>query len=45
MLIAYAKERATGERFGDFTLRKGYVAATSAASPFHADTGELKAPA
>lgn len=43
MLLAYAKEREEGERFGDFTIRKGYVAATTAESPFHADTGELTA--
>jgi sulfite reductase (NADPH) hemoprotein beta-component len=43
MLLAYAKEREEGERFGDFTVRKGHVAATTAESPFHADTGILNA--
>ncbi|MFP4157142.1 MAG: NADPH-dependent assimilatory sulfite reductase hemoprotein subunit [Opitutales bacterium] len=37
ILLAYAKEREAGERFGDFTVRKGYVKATDAKSPFHAD--------
>ncbi len=45
ILLTYAKEREEGERFGDFTVRKGYVAATTAESPFHADTGDLKTPA
>ena len=35
----YAKERKTGERFGDFVIRKGIVAATSAGNRFHADVG------
>jgi sulfite reductase (NADPH) hemoprotein beta-component len=39
MFLAFAKERTTGEPFGDFTIRKGYLKATSASSPFHADTG------
>ncbi len=37
ILQAYAKEREEGERFGDFTVRKGYVKATDANSHFHAD--------
>ena len=37
ILLAYAKEREEGERFGDFTVRKGYVKATDANSHFHAD--------
>lgn len=37
ILLAYAKERNEGERFGDFVIRRGYVVATSAESPFHAD--------
>ena len=43
MLMAYAKERENDERFGDFTVRKGYVAATTAESRFHADTGDQRA--
>ena len=32
----YAKERKEGERFGDFTIREGYVKATTAGRNFHA---------
>ena len=31
----YAKERNDGERFGDFVIRAGYVAATTAGNNFH----------
>lgn len=37
ILEAYAKERGEGERFGDFTIRKGYVKATPAGNQFHSD--------
>ncbi len=37
ILLSYAKEREEGERFGDFTIRKGYVNATMAGNQFHAD--------
>jgi sulfite reductase (NADPH) hemoprotein beta-component len=37
MLLRYAKERRTGERFGDFTIRAGYVNPTLAGNRFHAD--------
>ena len=33
----YAKERIEAERFGDFTIRAGFVAATPAGNRFHAD--------
>lgn len=36
LLLAYASERAAGERFGDFTVRKGIVAATRNGPDFHA---------
>jgi sulfite reductase (NADPH) hemoprotein beta-component len=36
---AYARERIEGERFGDFVIRAGYVAATSNGRDFHANTG------
>lgn len=36
ILLDYAKEREEGERFGDFTIRKGYVKATTAGNNFHA---------
>ncbi|MDQ8206627.1 NADPH-dependent assimilatory sulfite reductase hemoprotein subunit [Coraliomargarita algicola] len=39
ILLAYAKEREEGERFGDFTIRKGYVQATTAGNNFHANIG------
>lgn len=35
ILEAYAKEREEGERFGDFTIRKGYVKATVEGKDFH----------
>jgi len=39
VLAAYAKERNKGERFGDFAIRTGCVAATRNGLDFHADTG------
>jgi sulfite reductase (NADPH) hemoprotein beta-component len=35
ILEAYAKEREEGERFGDFTIRKGYVKETVEGKDFH----------
>jgi sulfite reductase (NADPH) hemoprotein beta-component len=37
LLLAYAKERNEGERFGDFVIRKDYVQATTAGNNFHAN--------
>ncbi len=37
MFLAYAKKRKEGERFGDFTIRAGYVKATLAGNQFHSD--------
>ena len=37
LLGRYAKERHDGERFGDFVIRAGIVAATTAGRTFHAD--------
>jgi sulfite reductase (NADPH) hemoprotein beta-component len=37
IFLKYAKERKSGERFGDFTIRAGYVKATKAGNQFHAD--------
>ena len=37
IITRYAKERQDGERFGDFTIRAGYVAATTAGNNFHAN--------
>jgi sulfite reductase (NADPH) hemoprotein beta-component len=39
VLAAYAKERQPGERFGDFTIRTGFVAKTINGLDFHADAG------
>jgi len=36
---AYAAERQKGERFGDFTIRAGFVAATGNGRDFHNNTG------
>jgi sulfite reductase (NADPH) hemoprotein beta-component len=33
----YVANRATGERFGDFVIRTGHIAATTAGNSFHAD--------
>jgi sulfite reductase (NADPH) hemoprotein beta-component len=35
LLNAYARERKTGERFGDFVIRKGIVAASDNGAAFH----------
>jgi sulfite reductase (NADPH) hemoprotein beta-component len=35
IFAAYAKERTEGERFGDFCIRQGYVAATVQGTDFH----------
>jgi sulfite reductase (NADPH) hemoprotein beta-component len=37
LILSYAKERLTGERFGDFVIRAGHVAPTTAGSDFHAN--------
>ena len=37
LLLAYAKERRDGERFGDFVIRTGIVNPTTAGNRFHAD--------
>jgi sulfite reductase (NADPH) hemoprotein beta-component len=44
LLESYAKERRAGERFGDFVIRAGHVAATTAGRDFHANLAdELRA--
>jgi len=35
LLVAYARERTKGERFGDFVIRKGVVQATTHGTNFH----------
>ena len=39
IFAAYAAEREKGERFGDFTIRAGFVAATGNGADFHANVG------
>ena len=43
VFAAYAAERASGERFGDFVIRAGFVAATANGRDFHANTGGKRA--
>jgi sulfite reductase beta subunit-like hemoprotein len=44
LIEPYAKDRAAGERFGDFVIRKGYVARTASGRDFHANlSAELAA--
>jgi sulfite reductase (NADPH) hemoprotein beta-component len=37
VFAAYARDRQKGERFGDFTIRAGIVAATGNGRDFHAN--------
>jgi sulfite reductase (NADPH) hemoprotein beta-component len=37
LLLAYARERTDGERFGDYVIRAGHVAPTTSGNRFHAD--------
>ena len=41
LLHQYGREREAGERFGDFVIRAGHVAATTAGNRFHLDLGEV----
>jgi sulfite reductase (NADPH) hemoprotein beta-component len=43
LLFAYAQQRQTGERFGDFVVHAGFVKPTIAGNQFHSDTGLLEA--
>ena len=43
IFAAYAGERQKGERFGDFAIRAGFVAATGNGRDFHANTGPQRA--
>ena len=40
LIESYAKERLTGERFGDFVIRAGHVAPTTAGRDFHANLAD-----
>jgi sulfite reductase (NADPH) hemoprotein beta-component len=42
IFAAYAAERQSGERFGDFTIRAGFVAATGNGRDFHANVGSRR---
>ena len=42
VLSAYAAERQKGERFGDFTIRGGFVVASGNGADFHANTGKRR---
>ena len=44
LFAAYARERQKAERFGDFCIRAGYVAATGNGRDFHANAGARRAP-
>ncbi len=39
LFAAYSSDRQEGERFGDFVIRAGFVAATANGRDFHANTG------
>ena len=43
LFAAYARDRRPGERFGDFTIRAGFVARTDEGRRFHEATGPLPA--
>ena len=43
VFAAYARDRQKGERFGDFAIRAGFVAATGNGRDFHAHTGARRA--
>jgi sulfite reductase (NADPH) hemoprotein beta-component len=42
IFAAYAASRQKGERFGDFTIRAGFVAATGNGRDFHANVGSRR---
>jgi sulfite reductase (NADPH) hemoprotein beta-component len=43
LFAAYAKERHSDERFGDFVIRAGFVAPTRNGRDFHENTGAQRA--
>ncbi len=43
VFAAYAADRQPGERFGDFCIRAGFVAATTNGADFHANVGAKRA--
>jgi sulfite reductase (NADPH) hemoprotein beta-component len=42
LFAAYAAERQTGERFGDFVIRAGFIAASGNGRDFHTNTGSKR---
>lgn len=42
LFAAYAAERQKGERFGDFVIRSGFVAASGNGREFHANPGKQR---
>lgn len=44
LFAAYAAGREPGERFGDFCIRAGFVAATTNGADFHANAGARRTP-
>jgi len=42
VLAAYTAKRQKGERFGDFTIRAGFVVASGNGADFHANTGKRR---
>ena len=44
LFAAYAAERADGERFGEFVIRAGFIAATKNGRDFHENTGARRKP-
>ena len=42
LFAAYAKERQKGERFGDYAIRAGHVAASGNGADFHANVRPYK---
>ena len=43
VFAAYARERQAGERFGDFVIRAGFVAASGNGRSFHSNAGSRRA--
>jgi len=39
MIKRYAHERLSGERFGDFTIRAGYISATTSGKEWYVGMG------
>jgi len=42
LFAAYAKERQKGERFGDYAIRTGHIAACGNGADFHANVRAYK---